>query len=80
MQTSDLALSFPRNHYANRKPSNLNLDTKLKEKATKVALHRYGYSLSELVNQLLKCEVNIKEGMLSKSFLGRRGVWGKKLQ
>lgn len=79
MQASELPLSFPRNHYANRKPSNLNLDTKLKKDATKVAMHRYGYSLSELVNQLLLCEVNLKEGMLSKSFLERRHRWSRKL-
>lgn len=72
METLNLPLRFTRPHYAARRPSNLFLDGDTKKKATAIALHRYGYSLSELVNQLLKMELKLKEGLLTKTSLGRR--------
>lgn len=72
MDNLDLPLRFPRNYYANRRPTNLNLDKSVMKKATTLAQHRYGYSLSELVNQLLETEVRLKEGLLTKQALSRR--------
>jgi hypothetical protein len=65
MQKPRYWLSPVPNYYANRKPSNLNLDANLKKRATAAAKSRYNCRLSELVNRLLQLELSLKKGLLS---------------
>lgn len=49
-----------------RKPTNLYLCGHIKATASKLAEERYGCSLSDLVEQLLKRELKLKRGLLAK--------------
>jgi hypothetical protein len=48
----------------NGSPTNIYLDQEVKRDGAKVAKERYGFSLSELVEELLRKEVALKRGLL----------------
>lgn len=49
------------------KPTNLYLNQQLKVSASETARMRYGCSLSELVEQLLRRELSLKRGLLRRA-------------
>jgi len=51
----------------NGSPTNIYLDSSVKERAQEAAKERYGYSLSELVEKLLEREMSLKRGLLGGS-------------
>lgn len=46
------------------KPTNLYLDVEIKVHSTRIAHERYGISLSDLVERLLRLECSLKRGKL----------------
>jgi hypothetical protein len=46
------------------KPTNLYLDTEIVEGGRRIARDRYGLSLSELVERLIRKEIGLKRGLI----------------
>lgn len=64
METLQLPFRFHTKYYADRRRTNVNLNSVLWGKAESVARDRYGISRSELMNQLLDAELKNKKGIL----------------